>query len=142
MGSSFKFISYKDKVKKQMEEVNLIAMEKILRIIKAAAKSNAPVDSGQLRDRIDFAIKSVGGKVVGIVGSPEQYAIYIEFGTGEFAENGGGRKGGWAYQDPSGEWYFTWGQDPQPFLRPAFRQYKDDIKSMLGKEYGAQFGGK
>ncbi|EPI05050.1 phage protein, HK97 gp10 family [Enterococcus faecalis 13-SD-W-01] len=142
MENNFEFISYKGKVKKQLEEAGRVGMEKVLRIIRAAAKAGAPVATGQLRDRIDYAIKTASDEIIGAVGSPEQYAIYVEFGTGEFAENGTGRKGGWAYKDPSGEWYFTWGQDPQPFLRPAFRQNKETIKKILGQEYGAQFGGK
>ncbi|MGL9794416.1 HK97-gp10 family putative phage morphogenesis protein [Enterococcus sp. DIV1283b] len=142
MANNFIFTSYKEKVKKQLEEAGLVGMEKVLRIIRAAAKASAPVATGQLRDRIDFAIKTASDEIIGAVGSPEEYAIYIEFGTGEFAENGNGRKGGWVYKDPSGEWYFTWGQDPQPFLRPAFRQNKETIKEILGQEYGARFGGK
>lgn len=142
MANEFEFVSYKDKVKKQLEEAGMAGMEKVLRIIRAAAKAGAPVASGQLRDRLDFAIQTASDEIIGVVGSPEEYAIYVEFGTGEFAENGTGRKGGWAYKDPGGEWYFTYGQTPQPFLRPAFRQNKETIKKILGQEYGAKFGGK
>lgn len=142
MNSGLKFVSYKNQVIEQMEVVLIRGMTKVLELIKSAAKSNAPVSTGQLRDRIDYRLKEMNGHVVGIVGSPDQYAIYVEFGTGEFAENGGGKKGGWAYQDPSGEWFFTWGQDPQPFLRDAFRQYKDKVKEILGNEYSVTFKGK
>lgn len=139
--SKFEFVSYADKVMNQMDEVLERAMTMVLEIIKSAAKAGAPVNTGQLRDRIDYQLKAVNGQVIGIVGSPEQYAIYVEFGTGEFAENGAGRKGGWAFQDPSGEWYFTWGQEPQPFMRNAFRQHKKDIKEILGREYSVTFKG-
>lgn len=133
------FTSYKDKVKRQLEEAGLTGVEKALMIIRAAAKAGAPVATGQLRDRIDYAIQSSSSEIVGAIGSPEEYAIYIEFGTGEFAENGAGRTGGWVYKDSSGEWFFTWGQEPQPFLRPAFRQNKEDIKRVIGDAYGAKF---
>ncbi|EGO2507173.1 HK97 gp10 family phage protein [Enterococcus faecalis] len=139
--NDFKFISYKDKVKKELDETAERGMTKVLMIIKAAAKSGAPVETGQLRDRIDYQLKAVGGKVVGIVGSPEQYAIYVEFGTGEFAENGSGRKGGWFFEGPDGEWHYTRGQKPQKFLRNAFRQNKEKVIEILGKEYGATFKG-
>lgn len=142
MSNDFKFVSYKDRVITQMDAVIERAMTKVLEIIKSAAKAGAAVDSGQLRNRIDYQLKKVGGQVVGVVGSPENYAIYVEFGTGEFAENGTGRKGGWVYQDPSGEWCFTLGQEPQPFMRPAFRQNKDKTKEILSKELGASFKGK
>ncbi len=65
----------------------------------------------------------------------------MEFGTGEFAENGSGRKGGWFFQSSDGKWHFTKGQRPQKFLRNAFRQNKNNIIEILGKEYGATFKG-
>lgn len=139
--NEFTFESYKYQVIAQMDEVMERAMIMVLEIIKSAIKAGAPVNTGQLRDRIDYQLKSMNGQVIGIVGSPEQYAIYVEFGTGEFAENGAGRKGGWAYQDPSGEWFFTWGQDPQPFMRDGFRQNKKQVKEILSRELGATFKG-
>ncbi|KRM79474.1 hypothetical protein FC84_GL001654 [Lapidilactobacillus dextrinicus DSM 20335] len=117
------------------------AMTMVLEIIKSTAKSNVSVNTGQLRNNIDYQLKSMNGKVVGIVGSPEQYAIYVEFGTGEFAENGSGRKGGWAYQDAGGDWHFTWGQKPQSFMRKAFRQNKQQVKEILSRELGTTFKG-
>lgn len=141
LSNDFEFVSYRKEVEQQMEEIAARGMEKVLMLIRSAAKSLTPVNTGQLRDRLDYQLRMVNGKVVGIVGSPDMYAIYVEFGTGEFAENGSGRKGGWAYQDPSGEWFFTWGQDPQPFLRPAFKQNKKQIIDILGKEYRVNFKG-
>lgn len=139
--TDLKFVSYKDRVMNQLDQAAVRGMTAIAEMIVSAAKALAPVNSGQLRDRLDYKIKNIGGQVVGVVGSPEAYAVYVEFGTGEFAENGSGRKGGWVYQDPSGEWFFTWGQDPQPFLRPAFRQHKKEIQEILGREYSATFKG-
>lgn len=61
--------------------------------------------------------------------------------TGEFAENGAGRKGGWVYKDSSGQWFFTWGQEPQPFLRPAFRRNKKEIEQIIGGKFKSSFKG-
>ncbi|TYU88928.1 hypothetical protein FZX01_05300 [Listeria monocytogenes] len=127
---------------KQFDEVTIRGITKVLMIIKAAAKAGAPVDSGQLRNRIDYQLKAVGGQVIGMVGSPEDYAIYVEFGTGDFAENGMGRKGGWFYKSPDGEWHFTKGQKPSKFLRNAFRQNKGKIIEILGNEYAVTFNGR
>lgn len=137
---------FKDKskdIKKQMNVVSEEAMEAALLFIEAQAKSLSPVgNSGELRDKIDHQVESRGKDIIGKVGSPLEHALYVEFGTGEFAENGAGRKGGWSYQDPSGEWFFTWGQDPQPFMRPAFRRNKKQIEQLIGGEYKASFDGK
>ncbi len=61
--------------------------------------------------------------------------------TGEYAENGAGRKGGWVYKDSSGQWFFTWGQEPQPFLRPAFRRNKKEIEQIIGGKFKSSFKG-
>lgn len=139
--TNFKFTSYKSKVEKELDQVAVRAMTIILEIIKSAIKSNASTHTGMLKNSIDYKLKEMNGQVIGIVGSPLMYAIYVEFGTGEFATNGAGRKGGWAYQDSSGEWFFTWGQKPDPFMQKAFRENKQQIIDILGKEFSASFQG-
>lgn len=96
----------------------------------------APTNTARLKGSIDYQVDE--GELVGYVGSNVEYAIYVEFGTGEFAENGRGRKGGWVYQDSSGEWFFTWGQEPQPYLRPAFRQTRKEIESLAKTVFGEE----
>lgn len=96
----------------------------------------APTNTARLKGSIDYQVDE--GELVGYVGSNVEYAIYVEFGTGEFAENGRGRKGGWVYKDLSGEWFFTWGQEPQPYLRPAFRQTRKEIESLAKSVFGEE----
>lgn len=140
MAKGMKFEDYSKEVKKRLAGVSEEAMEATALFIETQAKSLAPVSSGELRDKIDHTVKrGDDGVVIGKVGSPLDYAVYVEYGTGEFAENGNGRKGGWVYQDPSGEWFFTWGQDPQPFLRPAFRRNRKQIEQIIGGKYRAKF---
>lgn len=142
MADDFKFEDNSKEVKGQMHQVSESAMEAVLLMIESQAKGLARVGTGQMRDRLDHNVESRGSIVTGKVGSPDEHAIYNEYGTGEFAENGAGRKGGWVYQAPDGNYYFTYGMKPQPFLRPAFRQNKHNIKNKLGKEYSARFKGK
>lgn len=104
-------------------------------LVEGQAVALAAVQTARLRNSIDYVVDEA--ELAGYVGTNTEYAVFLEFGTGEFAENGNGRKGGWVYQDPSGEWFFTWGQEPQPYLRPAFRQNKSAIEA-LAKEF---FGG-
>lgn len=143
MGNNFKFEDYSKEVKKRLNGVSEEAMEAALLMIEAQAKALSPVgNSGELRDKIDHRVTDKGGNVIGQVGSPLFYAPYVEYGTGEYAENGAGRKGGWNYQDSSGEWFFTWGNEPQPFLRPAFRRNRKQIEQIIGGKYRAKFNGK
>lgn len=142
MANNFEFEDKSGEVKKQLHQTNEAAMEAVLLMIEGQAKGLARVDSGEMRDKIDRKIEGKGSKVTGKVGSPNEHAIYNEFGTGEFAENGAGRKGGWVYKAPDGHFYFTYGLKPRPFLRPAFRNNKGKIKEMLGSEYKTTFKGK
>ncbi|MGX7195445.1 HK97-gp10 family putative phage morphogenesis protein [Enterococcus olivae] len=103
-------------------------------LVEGQAVALATVQTARLRNSIDHTVDEE--ELIGYVGSNVEYAVYVEFGTGEFAENGQGRKGGWVYQDPSGEWFFTWGQEPHPYLRPAFRQNKGRIEALAKEIFG------
>ena len=63
------------------------------------------------------------------VGNPLENAIWEEFGTGEFAINGDGRKGGWYYKDEEGKWHHTYGKTPHR----AFKRAYDSLKNALIK---------
>lgn len=140
--AKFTFESYNDKVQKQLDQAGEAAMEAALLMVEAAVKAGAPVgETGDLRDSIDHRIKKTSQRITGEVGTPLTYGLYVEFGTGELAENGSGRKGGWSYKDTSGKWHFTRGMKPQKFMRAGFRQNKTKIKEILGREYGARFKG-
>lgn len=142
MATSWKFTDNSDEVMKQLLDCSEEAMEAACLIVEAQAKALAAVSSGELRDKIDHTVKKENGKIIGKVGSPMFYAPYVEYGTGEFAENGAGRKGGWNYQDSSGEWFFTWGNEPQPFLRPAFRKTHKQVEQIIGQKFRTTFKGK
>ena len=103
-------------------------------LVEGQAVLLAPVATSRLKQSIDYIVDD--DELVGYVGTNVDYAIYVEFGTGDFAENGNGRKGGWMYKDPSGEWFFTWGIEPQPYLRPAFRQTKGQIEALAKSIFG------
>lgn len=63
----------------------------------------------------------------GMIGSALENAIWEEFGTGEYALNGDGRKGGWAYTDRKGETHFTHGKKPNRALWNAFQTLKPKL---------------
>lgn len=122
------FIDNSQQGKDAINKATLQFLFKACILVEGQAVLLAPVGTSRLRDSIDYHVDEK--ELIGYVGTNVEYAVYVEFGTGEFAENGRGRKGGWVYQDPSGEWFFTWGQEPQPYLRPAFREHKNDIESL------------
>ena len=100
--------------------------------VESAAKEKAPKDTGALRRSITSKVEVTGGGIEGIVFTPLEYAPYVEYGTGLFAENGNGRKTGWAYKDEkTGETIWTRGQHPQPYLRPALEENKEAINKIF-----------
>lgn len=96
-------------------------------LVERTAKQLAPKDNGELRRSITSKVENN----VGIVFTPLEYAPYVEFGTGLFAEVAGRKDVPWCYQDEEGEWHSTSGQKPQPFLRPALDQNRTKIIDIL-----------
>lgn len=87
---------------------------------------NSRVGSGQLKNSWQNRVDE--GELTATVGSPLENAIWEEFGTGEFALGGNGRKGGWYYQDEStGEWHHTYGKTPTRAFHNAYVTLKPAI---------------
>ncbi|MGG3624396.1 HK97-gp10 family putative phage morphogenesis protein [Bacillus gobiensis] len=78
----------------------------------------AEIDGGNLRNSID--VKYLNGGLTAVITVTADYAIYVEFGTGIYAENGNGRQDPWVYYDEKQRRYvFTRGMHAQPFFRPG-----------------------
>lgn len=108
------------------------AMGQACALVEGEAKKKAPKGNGELRGSIESSVEDNGGEIVGVVSTPLEYAPYVEFGTGLFAEDGNGRKDvPWCYQDEKGEWHTTSGQPPAPFLRPALHENRENITRIL-----------
>lgn len=124
--------------------------------IKTQAERYTPVgESSQLKKSWDKVVDE--GKMTAIIGNPLEYAIYQEFGTGEYALEGNGRKGYWVYVKDSGsgamakssnkytleqakaivtsmradglEAYYTNGTRPKRMLYKAFTMWKPKIEA-------------
>ena len=108
------------------------AMARATLLVEAEAKKNAPRGTGELANSITSKVETSGEEVTGTVFTPLFYAPYVEYGTGLFAEDGGGRQEvPWHYQDDKGEWHTTSGQHPQPFMRPALNENREKILEIL-----------
>ena len=114
------------------------AKQNLLDMIYSAQKSwYAPRQ--QLFNRTMATKKVIVGlsELLTAVGSFVNYAIYVHFGTGVYAEGGKGRKTLWLFEDKQGVTHRTTGQQPQPYLTEALQASKSDfineIKKALGK---------
>lgn len=129
-------------IKAQLNQSAYVAVEAALMIVESDYKANTRVDSGETRDSITHTKpKQEGTDIVGKVGGTNMNHIWEEFGTGEYATHGDGRKGGWAYYDKkTKKWHFTRGKSANPALKNAFRNNKNNIKKALDGEF-SKLGG-
>lgn len=104
-----------------------MALGKACAIVEASAKQKAPKGDGDLRRSITSKIEEYKG----IVYTPLEYAPYVEYGTGLFAENGGRQDVPWCYQDEEGNWHTTSGMKPHPYMRPALEENREKIVQIL-----------
>ena len=104
-----------------------MALGKACAIVEAEAKKKAPKGDGALRNSIASRVE--GGE--GIVYTPLEYAPYVEYGTGLFAEVSGRKDVPWRYQDEKGEWHITSGMPPHPYMRPSLEENRDKITEIL-----------
>ena len=100
-------------------------------IVERAAKEKAPKDTGALRRSITSKVEVIDDSITGVVYTPLEYAPYVEYGTGLFAEEGGRIDVPWNYQDDKGVWHSTSGQKPQPYMRPALEENREKIKRLF-----------
>ena len=65
--------------------------------------------------------------MVATIGSGYENAIWEEYGTGEYAAAGNGRKGGWVYKAPDGTFHYTKGKKPRRAFQRAYMKVKPKI---------------
>lgn len=118
-----------DKLEELEDTANVeAALETACALVEKAAKQKAPKGkTGELRRSITSKVENLEG----VVYTPLEYAPYVEYGTGLFAENGGRQDVPWSYQDDKGEWHTTSGQEPHPYMRPALNENREQILRLI-----------
>lgn len=106
-------------------------MGKACAIVERSAKQNAPKGTGELRRSIASKVETRGDEIVGVVYTPLEYAPYVEYGTGLFAESGGRKDVPWHYKDDEGKWHTTSGMKPHPYMRPALNENRTEILRII-----------
>lgn len=120
-----------EKCKEAIREQAVAGLHEAAREVLKQAVMNTPVDTGNLKQSWDCFVDE--GELKATIGNPNEYAIYVEFGTGQYALEGNGRKGGWTYVDEQGKGHFTKGMRPVRPLGNAFRTKKGTVKRILEK---------
>lgn len=113
------------------------AVGKACALVERSAKQKAPKGTGALRNSITSEVRDGAAGIEGVVFTPLEYAPYVEYGTGLFAEEGNGRKDvPWCYQDDEGNWHSTSGMHPHPYMRPALDENREQILKILKEALG------
>lgn len=100
--------------------------------LESQVKRNSRVDSGQLKGSWQYKVDEA--KQEAIIGSPLENAIWEEFGTGQYALKGNGRKTPWRYKDLESKWHTTIGKKPNRALFNAFNTLKPKLHKALEKK--------
>lgn len=93
--------------------------------LESQVKRNTRVKTGKTKN--SFKHKVDDEKHIAYIGSDYENAIWEEFGTGEYALEGNGRKGGWFYEDEKGDGHFTYGKKPSRAFHKAYTSLKNKI---------------
>lgn len=129
--SKVAFEDYRIQVKAAINGKIEAALHEAAGEIVSQTKRNTRVDTGQTKNAWEYKVVDD----TAYIGSNHQNAIWEEFGTGEYAINGNGRKGGWAYEDAKGEWHFTRGKKPSRAFWNAYTALKTRIISMIQSKF-------
>lgn len=129
---SIEFKDYSVEVKEALNSLIIAFLHEAAGELEAQVKRNTPVDTGQLKGSWDYKVQEHKGEAV--IGSPLENAIWNEFGTGQYALHGDGRKTPWHWQDTKGKWYTTTGKRPNRSFFYAFERLKPKLQTALAKK--------
>lgn len=116
-------------VKEAINEAITAWLEEAGGELQSQVQRNTPVDTGQLKGSWNYHVDE--GEQKATIGSPLENAIWNEFGTGQYALHGDGRKTPWRYKDIHGKWHTTTGKRPKRSLHNAFESSKARIQRAL-----------
>ena len=127
--ANIEFHDFSIQVKGAIDDKINAVLEECAGEIESQTKRNSRVDTGQTKN--SFQHKIVDSDHIAYIGSNYENAIWEEFGTGEHALQGNGRKGGWFYVDAEGKGHFTHGKKPSRAFWNAFTSLKASIIKRL-----------
>lgn len=129
MADHVQFEDYTIKCKSAIKDAAIAGLEEAAGELESATKRNTRVDTGQTKNSWRHIVDD--DTLTATVGSELENSLWEEFGTGEYALNGDGRKGGWAYKDAKGEWHFTMGKKPSRAFFKAFTAMKAKLIQII-----------
>ena len=133
--ASVQFIDNTIEVIGAIKDAALVFLEEAAGELESQAMRNTRVDTGQTKGAWSHKIEE--SALQAIVGNPLENAIWEEFGTGEYAVNGNGRKTPWRYQDVRGNWHTTKGKRPSRAFEKAKAEAEPKILQAAKETFGS-----
>lgn len=87
------------------------------------------VDTGNLRNSMTYRVAMDENAVY--VGTNNEYAAYIELGTGAQNTIGGTPKPSWVYKGEDGEYHRAFPQPARPYLKPAVADHAKEYNKII-----------
>lgn len=128
------FEDYSIQVKDALKSTGIAFLEEAGGEIEAQTKRNCKVVTGKTKGSFSHKVDSSGMECH--IGSNYENAIWEEFGTGQYALNGDGRKTPWGYTDEQGVMQFTRGKKPKRMLWNAFNSLQGGIVKIAVNKFG------
>lgn len=122
---SVQFEDFRIKAMEALDDAGVKFLTEAAVELEAQTKQNTRVDTGDTKVSWSHLVDEEAKE--SYVGSNHENAIWEEFGTGEFALHGDGRKGGWVYVDDEDEGHFTYGKKPNRALQTAYNVLKNPL---------------
>ncbi|MDY4669028.1 MAG: HK97 gp10 family phage protein [Oliverpabstia sp.] len=133
---SLEFKDNSNAVKEMLERLCIAAVTEAGIELLEQVQENTKVVTGRTKESWQMGNKENSQGVAVCVGSNYENAIWEEFGTGEYALHGDGRKGGWFYEDEKGEGHFTKGKQPKRPLHNAFASKRGTCERIIKDKIG------
>ena len=119
------FKDYTVQVKDAIDDNINAVLEECAGELESQVKRNSRVRTGKTKNSFRHHVDD--DKHIATIGSGDENAIWEEFGTGDYALKGNGRKGGWFYEDEEGNGHFTHGKKPSRAFWNAYTALKSKI---------------
>lgn len=121
------------KITKGLEECGMMAEKfasnKLTAELNASPKSEWYKRTGALRNSIGHKVDASKHQM--IIGAGEDYASYVEMGTG--INYSGGRRTSWVYKGSDGKFHMTNGMKARPFIKPSIADHADVYNKILAE---------
>lgn len=135
---SVKFENYSMQVKQALEHASIAWLEEASGELESQTKRNCVVVTGKTKDSFQHVVDE--SNLEAHVGSNYMNAIWEEFGTGQYALEGNGRKTPWIYVDEHGVGHKTIGKRPKRMLHNAYQSLRATLESIARERFGDILG--